>query len=198
MTEAVVNFQGRKFHWAWWAILLNLLVVFFLLSAILMLGLSVGLLSIAASEAGAGLLRMLWLVCFGPMLLVLAVLTLPVILQVAGGILFSFLKTSPTGMEYRRWPNYGLRCQWEDVERRGVSRVLGFIPNEVLYLKKAEPVGWQLTMSLRQRLGLRQRLVVPLTGMQGWPNGQLAEELRRYIPEIMAGRANGGQDDLQA
>lgn len=191
MVSTASALQEKKYRWAGWAILLNLIIILVLISGVLMFGLVAWSFAADLFEAQAITFGMISIICFAPILFVLAILILPVFIQVVGGILFSYLKVTPIGMEYRKWPNYGLRCKWEDVERRGTYHIFGLIPGDVLYLKNAEPVGWQLTMSLRRRLGLPQQLVISLTGIQGWPNGQLAEQLKNYIPDIMADHPQG-------
>jgi hypothetical protein len=47
--------------------------------------------------------------------------------------------------------------------------------------------GWPITQTLRQILGLKPIYVIPLTGMQGWPNGKLAAEIRQYAPQLFEG-----------
>jgi len=106
-------------------------------------------------------------------------------LSIALGRLFcTYLKVSPTGIEYRHWPSYGLRCKWDDIESLGKRTSLGIFTSDVLLLERVEPIGWQISMTVRRKLGLNPKYFVPLTGIKGWPNGELAEDLQQYAPHL--------------
>jgi hypothetical protein len=135
-------------------------------------------------QMGSQTLRLLMPVLLGPFIILFFLAWLFYTLVPIGRFLFSYLKISQHGLEYRYWPFYGLRCAWNDVDRLGTYRSLGFIPREVLYLKRAEPIRWQATMKLRQILGLSTQYFIPLTGIKGWPDGELANELRQRMPHL--------------
>jgi hypothetical protein len=105
-----------------------------------------------------------------------------------GRLFLSYLKVTPDGVEYRYWPSYAVRCNWDDVEKLGEHRSFGIFPSDVLYLRSGEPIGPQITIALRRKLGLKTQYFVPLTGIQGWPEGRLANDLREYLPHILGSR----------
>ena len=96
----------------------------------------------------------------------------------------SYLKVSPTGLEIRYWPYYQFRVNWEQIDRTGKYKVFGIFLSDVLYLKQSAPFGSQHVLGREIRLGHPQRFVV-LSDFEGWADGRLAGDLRRYIPEIM-------------
>jgi hypothetical protein len=99
-------------------------------------------------------------------------------------LLLSYLKVSPAGLEIRYWPFYKLHVRWEQVDRLDKYKLLGILPSDVLYLKQSAPFGSLSIIGRELQLGQPQRFVV-LNDFRGWANGRLAENLRRYIPEIM-------------
>ncbi len=96
-------------------------------------------------------------------------------------LFLSYLKVSPDGLELHYWPAYRVRVAWRDVERVGKCKFLGIIPCEALYLNRAE--ARERNAAIRE-WGLAKRCIVPLSDFRGWPAGELAEDLRRYIPQV--------------
>lgn len=107
------------------------------------------------------------------------------------GLLLSYLKVSPDGLEVRYWPFYHIRAQWEHVDHIGKHKVLGLLPSDVLYLKHPASFGSRTVLSREVWPDVHQRVVV-LNDFRGWKNGRLAENLGQYIPEIMESRNNSG------
>jgi hypothetical protein len=95
----------------------------------------------------------------------------------------NFLKLTPEGMEYQYWPYYHVRCKWEDVDSLGKERRFRF-NQEMLYLKRAEALGWQMTIMARKASGAGDKFIIPLTSFTGWPTGRLADDLRAHLPQI--------------
>jgi len=127
----------------------------------------------------------LWLVaCLSGVSCLAAIAVVPSSLLIAGNALFSYLRMSPEGVEYRSWPSYGVRCVWVDIEGLRTRRISGLFRSEELLLRRAEPVGPQITMTIRRVLGLTTQDLIPLTNLQGWPEGPLREQLRHYAPSI--------------
>ena len=127
----------------------------------------------------------LWLVvCMSVVSCLVAIAVVPSSLLIAGNALFSCLRMSPEGVEYRSWPSYGVRCMWVDIEGLRTRRISGLFRSEELLLRHAEPVGPQITRTLRRVLGLTIQDLIPLTNLQGWPEGPLSEQLRHYAPSI--------------
>ena len=96
----------------------------------------------------------------------------------------SYLKVSPAGLEVRYWPYKQFRVNWEQIDRLGKYKVFGILPSDVLYLKQSSPFGSQHVLGRELQLGHPQRFVV-LSDFKGWTDGRLADDLKRYIPEIM-------------
>jgi hypothetical protein len=104
-----------------------------------------------------------------------------------GNPLFSYLKVSPGGLEYRSWPVRHLRCGWEGVQRMGQTPAWGSA-YEMVRLTGAEVLQNGMfikTVRRRPRLFPRGQLdYFYLTGFRGYPDGALADDLRRYAPHL--------------
>lgn len=86
----------------------------------------------------------------------------------------SYLRVSKNGLEYRLWPVEEIRCAWEDVNCLHKGRWFG----DVLYLERAEITGFS---EFSITLGRPQ---IHLSSLAGWPEGGLADDLRRYRPQV--------------
>jgi len=100
----------------------------------------------------------------------------PVIVEAAGGTGGSYLKVSPGGLEYRLWPFFGLSCGWEDVCDLRVQRFLG-LESSLLCVENARVSGM-----LRWSAGSRHS--ISLAGFKGWPDGALADDMRKHAPHV--------------
>jgi hypothetical protein len=104
-----------------------------------------------------------------------------------GNPLFSYLKVSPDGLEYRSWPVRHLRCGWEGVQRMGKTPAWG-VAYEMVRLTGADVLQngvFIKTVRRAPRLFPRGQLdYFYLTGFQGYPDGALADDLRHYAPHL--------------
>ena len=180
--------SARVYRWKWWAILLNFstTIYIFLLLAVVNVPICLLVYFLFQSPKMKDLGAMLLFIAL-PLFLLSVCGGLYFLLLPLGRFFFSYFKVSDQGIEFRYWPTYGLRCHWNNVARIGQYRSLGIISYDVLYLKKADPIGWQVTMTLRQILGIPMPALITLTGYQGWPGGKLAGELRQYAPHLFTG-----------
>ena len=85
------------------------------------------------------------------------------------------------GLELHYWPIYRIRVAWQDVERLGKCKLLGVFSCDALYLNRAEARARNATI---REWGLAKRCIVPLSDFRGWPDGELADDLRWYIPHV--------------
>jgi hypothetical protein len=97
----------------------------------------------------------------------------------------TYIKTSPGGIEYRNWPYYGITCEWISIERIEVQKKYGFnievlVPAKVQYVGKGTFFG----LSLRKNLGVKEQTYIPLSGFTGWPDGKLAQDIKKYAGHI--------------
>ena len=93
---------------------------------------------------------------------------------------------SPDGIEYRSW-QYRQRARWSDVERIDIWVYFG-LAHKVLYLRQSELTGGRVWLALRRMLSLPPTIMV-LSSMFGWPEGPLADDVRRYAPHLFASPA---------
>ncbi len=102
-------------------------------------------------------------------------------IRLLAGLFAYDLRVSADGLEYRFWPFYHLHCRWQDIDRIGEYHNR-YISTQVIYLKSYEPIGF--SFALREPFKLfyfPHQVTILLTGMQGWPDGQLAADLRSHI-----------------
>ncbi|MBN1429092.1 MAG: hypothetical protein JXB07_11955 [Anaerolineae bacterium] len=100
----------------------------------------------------------------------------------------SYLKITPTGMELCWHPYKLLTIGWDEVLRLERKKWLGVLPDDRLYVDR--PVyallkPMYLTEKARKHFESK-KFAIPLRQFQGWPDGELAEDLRRYIPGIVS------------
>lgn len=130
------------------------------------------------------LLGFTMLACLGPILVVVVLFCIYLMITFLSYGFGTYLRVSSDGLEYLRWPYFGMRCRWKDVERLGKRRWATGREYDVLYLKRSAPYSWQLSTKIRQIFGINTNWGILLTGLQGWPTGQLADDLRHYVPHI--------------
>ena len=110
-----------------------------------------------------------------------------IVREAVGGGPGSSLRTSSEGLVYRVWPFFTIEGRWEDIDRLVRKQVLG-IPSDTLYLKQARSTGFLrpgfISGTARARVGASR---ITLGGLDGWPDGDLAEEIRRRRPDLFAG-----------
>jgi hypothetical protein len=174
----------RKYRVSTSQILLNFVpIVYFVPLTILIIAIGIFFTTLFQDE-GVDLLGVMVFALIG-IVSVLAIIFCLYIIAAAFAYAFgTYLKVSPGGLEYLRWPYYGVRCTWDDIERLGKSRrPTGSRVYDVIYLRNSEPFGWQIMARLRRTNTNRGIL---LSGLQGWPTGQLADDLRHYAPHLFS------------
>jgi hypothetical protein len=101
----------------------------------------------------------------------------------------SYLRVGPAGLEIYWHPGNAIEVAWQEVIRLERKRHWGVIQSDLLYVDrpiftdKRKPIF--LTEKIKEHFE-KQRLGIPLRLYNGWPNGQLEEELNKYIPQIIA------------
>ena len=99
-------------------------------------------------------------------------------------LLLSYLKVTSNGLHLHFWPKYTTQVKWEEIDRLGKCRFLFLFPCDALFLKKAEAKTKNATL---RDWGLAKKCIIPLSDFQGWPDGELAQCLKKYIPAIILG-----------
>ena len=93
---------------------------------------------------------------------------------------FSYVKISPDGIEQKNSPNKNIRCNWSDVDKLGKSILF----TDVIHLNSFEVVGMSLSLKSPFRFLRPKQGFISLTGYEGWPDGQLADDLKQYAPKL--------------
>ncbi len=94
--------------------------------------------------------------------------------------LFSYIQISPDGIEHKYSPYRHIRCKWSDIDILG--KYLFY--RDVLYLNSFEVLGMSLSLKSPFRFLHPKQEFIMLTGYNGWPDGQLANDLRQYAPRL--------------
>lgn len=165
-----------------WVLALNLVS---LLLCVLIIGLPAaagiaGISAVANSAEFPTALQVMVLCLFTPLIAVMALLLLEMIILTVSNF-FAFLKIGPQGIENKLWPFRHIRAGWGDLDR-----LEKYFYYDALYLKDYEVIGPSLSFSgPLKRLNLIQPLI-SLGSYRGWPDGQLAADLRQYAPQLFA------------
>jgi hypothetical protein len=120
--------------------------------------------------------------CFlAPLGLLLLFLLVQLVLSFLGMLFANYLKLTPTGLEYRLWPYRHFRCSWTETERIGKYSLF----YDALYLKACEENQPALVSKMWSKWSnLAMQHYILLSGMQGWPNGALAADIRQYAAQL--------------
>lgn len=101
---------------------------------------------------------------------------------------YSYMKTDSTGLTLYWHPNQTLNIRWDEVLRLERKKFLSIFPYEELYVDrpfffgKHKPI--YLTENIKKHFE-QKKFSIPLRLYMGWPKGKLAEELIRFIPDII-------------
>ena len=102
---------------------------------------------------------------------------------------FGYIKVSPEGLEYQRWPFSKNHFKWESVEsiRKGVINAqTPFYRGALKYgslLIRRKRRGWEYK-TIGGTLGSAEYLIVPISEFQGWTDGSLVANLKLYAPHL--------------
>ncbi len=124
------------------------------------------------------MLYIVFLCVFAPLFVLLAIVGLQMLLAVISSFT-SNIKVTPEGIENKIWPYRDIRVLWQDLEQ--VNKFLFF---DVVTMKNFEVLGLSLSHT-----GIMKKLSylppsIALSSYNGWPNGQLESDLRRYAPHL--------------
>jgi hypothetical protein len=95
----------------------------------------------------------------------------------------TFLRLSPEGLEYHRWPFTTITCRWDEAEKLAQGNVMGMTVATLMIPK--EKMGWKMPVG-GGVLGSAKYKLVPLNDFQGWPEGELMNELRQFAPKLFS------------
>ncbi|MBI9049571.1 MAG: hypothetical protein JEZ00_09135 [Anaerolineaceae bacterium] len=101
----------------------------------------------------------------------------------------SYLKIDSTGIMLYWHPDQIMKFNWNEVLRLERKKFINIFPYEALYidhplfLNDNKPIF--LTEKTKKHFD-QQKISIPLRFYQGWPGGELEEELKKYIPHILS------------
>lgn len=181
MNDNVTATQGNHIYKSRpWVLLLNLFSLVFFLVVIGIPGIAIITL-IASSldfETDYRVLTYSLLCVFTPFIVMFALAIVQMIVAVISGF-FSYIKITPEGIENKIWPYRDIRSGWSEVDRLGK-----FFLYDVLYLKSFEITGLSLSFTWPlKHLNFIQPSIA-LNTYNGWPDGELANDLKRYSPQL--------------
>jgi hypothetical protein len=181
--------QSQKFQLSSKTIVWECAVILF---AIPFLGaaLCVGSLAIGAmGNSEDGMMKFISPIILGLPALAILALSVVLILMPIGRAIFSYLLLSEQGLEYRLWPLHRIRASWEDVDQIKKSSLP--FQGDILTLKNAETSGFHISLDFSKgNAGITKTAqVIPLYQIDGWQNGRLENELRKYAPNLFVQRS---------
>jgi hypothetical protein len=102
------------------------------------------------------------------------------------GVWRSYLKTSPQGIKLYYWPGRQIVASWYEVTHLECKKIRGIIARDRLFLNRPlyeNQIVIPLTQKSKEWLD-KQKIFIPLSDFKGWPDGELANDLRRYAPHV--------------
>lgn len=93
---------------------------------------------------------------------------------------FAYIKISPDGIEQKNSPYKHIRSNWSEVDKLGKF----FLFYDAIYLHSYEVLGFSLSLKAPFRFFRPKQGFISLTGFEGWPDGQLANDLKQYAPKL--------------
>jgi hypothetical protein len=100
-------------------------------------------------------------------------------------IFFSFIRTSPDGIELKYVPFKHIRCAWSDVDKLGKYLLI----SDAIYLKSYEVIGPSISLKIPFKIIQPMQGMIGLSGYKGWPSGILADDLRHYAPHLFKSKS---------
>lgn len=105
------------------------------------------------------------------------------LLQMTFGVIasfFSYIKVTPDGIEQKHSPYMHIRCNWSDVDKLGKF----FSFTDVIYLNSYEVLSFSISLKFPFRFFRPKQGFISLSGYEGWPKGQLTDDLKQYAPKL--------------
>ncbi|MGA7193672.1 MAG: DUF4870 domain-containing protein [Anaerolineales bacterium] len=137
------------------------------------------LVSSIQSKANFGNFIYFFACLFAPIIVLLGFALIQSLISVVASF-FSFIKISPNGLEQKHLLDKHIRCTWSDVDRLGKY----FLFYDVIYLNSYERIGSSFSLNSIFRFLRPKQGFIFLSGYEGWSDGELANELKRYIPKL--------------
>jgi hypothetical protein len=132
-------------------------------------------------RAGNGLeiIAIVFVCLFIPILILLGLNFIIIMISVITSF-YSYIKISPDCIEQKTTPYLHIRCNWADVDRLGKTLWIF----DVIYLNSYEVLGFSLSLKPPFNYLLSKQCYISLASYTGWPDGQLARDLRLYAPKL--------------
>ncbi len=137
------------------------------------------LISITRTESNPGIFMTSLACIFVPIALLLGSCLVLVTFDVIVSF-FSYIKISSVGIEQKHFPYKHIRCDWADIDKLDKYLLL----TDVIYLNSFKVVGVSLSLKSPFRLLRPKQGFISPTGYRGWPDGQLADDLKQYAPKL--------------
>ncbi len=166
----------------------------------LQLGITLALLAFIYQGRGSGQLSpfvYFVFIALGFLVLILAIGFLSLLFIPAAQQRYGYLKISPQGFEYQRWPFYRLQGGWDEVEKVEKGTV-NLPPNVVMRLMGGGKSIAYASLLIRKRIpgreirftnttiGSARFHVIALNELDGWDDGSLETALKFYAPHAFS------------
>lgn len=162
-----------------WVLLVNTAtLVFFLL---LFGGVAASMLAtmeMYRAEVESDLIQYSFLAIAIPMFILMAIVVIQLVIALLQ-CFFSYIKVTPDGIEHKVWLARHIRTGWPEVDRLGK-----FLFYDAVFLKSYEVIGFSPSYRWPWKLINFAQNAITVSTYQGWPQGRLADDLKRHAPGL--------------
>lgn len=116
---------------------------------------------------------------FAPIIVLLAIVIIQMTMNVILSF-FSYIKISPEGIEQKNAIYKHIRSNWSSIDKLDKY----FLFRDAIYLNSFEVIGPSLSLKSPFRFLRPKQGFISLTGFKGWPEGELADDLKHYAPRL--------------
>ena len=192
------NNDINTFRPPWWystfLLLLSFIMIFLLSIPILIFG---PLLFAYIAKNGINAYVLLGFLILLPFLLLVLVMSIYHI-SISITSFFSYIRTSPEGIEYKYWPFAYIRGKWQDVDKINVTSHTG----KFILFNQYELLGLSISfLGFFKKLRKTEQGMIPIRENYCSKNAILLDEVKKYAPhafnlEIQNSTSNGKQQEI--
>lgn len=119
-----------------------------------------------------------FLAIFVPLFILMVIVVIQMIISILQWF-FSYVKITPEGIENKVWLARHILVRWPEVDRLGK-----YLFYDVVYLKSYEVIGYSPSYHWPWKSINFAQNTIAVSNYQGWPDGPLANDLKRRAPGL--------------
>lgn len=181
MSNFINGSNMHKYKLKKWNIALNVFSWIFIviITGIPLISFVLMIFSFFTAEKGVNLFAIVFCCILTPLIILLIFTIIQMTLSVVASFSY-YLTITPDGIEQNISPFKHIRSNWSEVDKFGKF----LFSTDVIYLKSFEVLGFSLSLKSPYRFFRPKQGFISLTGYKGWPDGQLAKDLKQYAPKL--------------